>query len=126
VLENRTLLSNATWINPAGVLCDVGSNWSTGQAPGAGDTAIINTTAAATVTIQNGDNIQVQSVTSGRSAALAAPGTAVQLLISVRWIHEISPMISAGILFCLTSRFSGVLIRISVYSNSMFVSGELW
>ena len=40
-LENRIMLSNVSWIAPAGGDWSVGSNWSTGTVPGTGDTAII-------------------------------------------------------------------------------------
>jgi hypothetical protein len=71
VLEDRVLLSADTWINPNGGNWDVGSNWSLGHAPGTGDTAVINTAVAATVTIQPGDAIQVQGVTTGSKDTLA-------------------------------------------------------
>ena len=40
-LEPRILLSNVSWIAPAGGDWGVGANWSTGTVPGSGDTAII-------------------------------------------------------------------------------------
>ncbi len=70
-LEDRTLLSADMWINPNGGNWDVGSNWSSGQAPGTGDTAVINTTGAATITINSGDNIQVQGLTTGSNDTLS-------------------------------------------------------
>jgi RHS repeat-associated protein len=73
-LEDRVLPSMVTWINPNGGNWDVGSNWSTGSAPGAGDVAVINTTSAATITIQAGDTIQVQGVTTGSNDTLSVTG----------------------------------------------------
>jgi YD repeat-containing protein len=73
VLESRILLSADNWIASSGNW-DVGSNWSLGQAPGAGDTAVINTSSAATITIQSGDNINVQNVTTGSNDTLSITG----------------------------------------------------
>ncbi len=64
-LETRSLLSAVTWINPNGGCWDVGSNWSNGQGPGAGNDAVINTVVSAPITVQSGDNISVRSVTTG-------------------------------------------------------------
>src|SRR5438309_2039332 len=62
-LEDRTLLATINWINPGSGLFDVGSNWSGGVVPGANDVAVIDTGGtAATITIQNGDTIQVQGI----------------------------------------------------------------
>jgi RHS repeat-associated protein len=63
-----------SWINPNGGNWDVGANWSTGTTPGAGDVAVIDTTAAATVTVRSGDGIQVQAVTTGGNDTLAITG----------------------------------------------------
>jgi RHS repeat-associated protein len=70
LLESRILLSAPaadTWIAGNGSW-DVGSNWSLGHAPGSSDTAVINSTA--TISIQSGDTIQVQSLTTGSAMTL--------------------------------------------------------
>jgi len=66
--------ATVNWSNPAGGNWDVGYNWSTGQAPGTGDIAVINTTLAATITIQSGDTIQVQGLTTGSNDTLSITG----------------------------------------------------
>src|SRR5262249_55405007 len=40
ILEDRTVLSKVTWINPQGGDWDTKSNWSTGQLPGVGDDVV--------------------------------------------------------------------------------------
>src|SRR5262249_55973835 len=74
VMERRTLLAADTWINPNGGAWDAGSNWDLGNPPGAGDTALISTAAAATITIQSGDDVRVQGVTVGSNDTLAVAG----------------------------------------------------
>jgi hypothetical protein len=73
-LEARTLLSTITWANAGSGKFDVGSNWTGGVVPGGGDTAVINTAAAATITIQSGDHISVQSITTASNDTLANTG----------------------------------------------------
>ncbi len=73
-LELRALLAAVTWMNPNGGNWDVGANWSTGNVPGTGDTAVISTAGAATITVQSGDTIQVQSVTTGSNDTLSIAG----------------------------------------------------
>jgi hypothetical protein len=64
-LEDRTLPSTVTWINPSGGDWDTGSNWSTGTLPGAADDAVINTlNAGATVTHALGNADAINSLTS--------------------------------------------------------------
>src|SRR5437016_2996332 len=41
-LEERTLLSSVTWVNPASGLWNVPGNWSTGALPGAADDVVIS------------------------------------------------------------------------------------
>ncbi len=72
-LEDRLLLSADNWIAGSGNW-NVGSHWSLGHAPGTSDTAIINTSSAATITIQSGDHIQVQSITTGSNDKLSIAG----------------------------------------------------
>jgi hypothetical protein len=52
-LEDRVVPATITWSNPNGGAWDVGSNWVGGAAPGSGDTAVIDTTSAATITISS-------------------------------------------------------------------------
>jgi hypothetical protein len=82
VLEDRVLLSTDTWINPNGGNFDNGSNWSLGRAPVAGDTAIINTAAPATITLINGDNFQVQNLTNGSNDVLLIQGNALLTVVN--------------------------------------------
>ncbi|HEV3383195.1 MAG TPA: hypothetical protein VG097_00190, partial [Gemmata sp.] len=73
-LEDRTVPTADTWINAGSGNWDVGSNWSTGAVPTSSQTAVISTTSAATITIQNGDNITVQSTTTGSNDTLLFTG----------------------------------------------------
>src|ERR1700722_10900832 len=66
-LEERTLPSTVTWINPNEGAWDVGTNWSTGAVPGSGDDAVISTSSTATITIQASDVIEVQSLTTAEN-----------------------------------------------------------
>jgi hypothetical protein len=62
VLEDRVVLSQVFWTNPAGGDWSVASNWSTGQLPGAGDDVVINTPGI-TITHSGGTD-SVNSITS--------------------------------------------------------------
>ena len=73
-LEERSLLSTTTWINPGSGNWDVGANWSTGQVPGNTEDVIINIAAAATITIQSGDNESVRSLTTAATDTLSFTG----------------------------------------------------
>src|SRR2546421_131421 len=76
-LEERTLLSTINWIAGSGNF-DVGFNWSGGAVPGPNDVAVIDTgSTAATITIQNGDNIQVQAITTAGADTLSFTGVFV-------------------------------------------------
>jgi YD repeat-containing protein len=70
-LEDRTVPATVTWTASGSGNWDVGSNWSTGVVPGSGDTAVINTTGAATITLKNGDNYSIQSVTTSSTDTLS-------------------------------------------------------
>ena len=72
-LEDRTLLSQDIWQAGSGNWDD-GANWSLTHAPGTSDTAYISTTSAATITIQSGDTINVQSVSIGSNDTLSITG----------------------------------------------------
>jgi hypothetical protein len=78
-LEERALLSPVNWINPNGGNWDVGSNWSTGRVPGGSDDAIINTAAAATITIQAGDTETAHSLTTASNDTLSIKGGSLTL-----------------------------------------------
>src|SRR4051812_40647221 len=62
VLEDRITPTTNIWINANGGNWDTAANWSTGSVPGAGDDAVINTAAAATITIHGGDTESVHSL----------------------------------------------------------------
>src|SRR5207247_9069238 len=81
-LEERTLLATINWIAGDGNF-DVGSNWSGGVVPGANDVAVIDTgSAAATVTIQNSDNLQVQAIHTASADTLSFTVTSGLLPVS--------------------------------------------
>ncbi len=81
-LEERRLLTAIQWISTSSGDWNVGSNWSTGQVPGAGDDVTIDVAGASpTVTISSGSQ-SVHSLTaadplvlSGGSLALASSST---------------------------------------------------
>ncbi len=75
-LESRQLLSTIDWIGP-GTNWDTGSNWSGGNVPGPGDSAVIDTATPATITIQSGDNIQIQGITTSGTDTLSIAGGAL-------------------------------------------------
>ena len=49
VLEDRLLMTQVNWINPAGGDWDVAANWSNKQLPGAGDDVTINVAGNVTI-----------------------------------------------------------------------------
>ena len=67
-LEDRTLLSTVTWINPSGGDWDTPSNWSTDALPGPSDDVVINQPGI-TVTHDGGTD-SVNCVTSQDPIAL--------------------------------------------------------
>jgi autotransporter-associated beta strand protein len=112
VLESRTLLSSDSWSNPNGGDWDVGSNWDLGHAPGSGDTALISTTAAATITIPSDDNIQIQmqSVTTASNDTLTVSGGS--LTVTARNSTLSGPLSVTG--GSLTASGSGVTLHRAV------------
>ena len=56
-LENRTVLSTISWINPSGGDWNTASNWSTGFVPGKGDTADINISVTSPITITDAEEV---------------------------------------------------------------------
>jgi hypothetical protein len=79
-LEDRTLPATITWIAGSGNFDD-GANWSGGVVPGPNDVAVIDTgSTAATITIQNGDNIQVQAINTASADTLALTGVLVGIV----------------------------------------------
>jgi len=60
-----------SWTNPNGGDWDVAANWSTGVVPTSSDAVTIDTSGAATITIQSGDDIQVQSITTSSTDTLS-------------------------------------------------------
>jgi RHS repeat-associated protein len=69
-LEPRTLLATVNWVATSSGNWNVGSNWSTGNVPGSGDDAVIEPSAALTVTIDSG-NQSVNSLQCGSNATLS-------------------------------------------------------
>ena len=67
-LEDRTLLSTVTWINPSGGDWDTPSNWSTGTVPGPADDAVIGLSGV-TVTHSTSAADSVNSLTISASDA---------------------------------------------------------
>jgi RHS repeat-associated protein len=72
ILEARVTPAMINWTGPAVGNWDVPGNWSGNAVPGAGDDAVIST--AATVTIQSGDNLTVNSLTTASAATLSVTG----------------------------------------------------
>ena len=76
-LEDRLVPTTVNWINASGGNYDAPANWSTGQVPGPGDDAVIDTAATLSVVIQAGDNKAVHSLTttSNDTLTIAAGGS---------------------------------------------------
>jgi adhesin/invasin len=74
MLEGRVVPTTVTWVNSGSGNWDVGSNWSTGAVPKSTDTAVINTTGNATITIKSGDNITIQGLSTNSTDTLAMTG----------------------------------------------------
>ncbi len=74
-LESRLAPATITWTGAGdGTSWTDGNNWSGQAMPGTNDDAVINTGSAATITIQSGNSIHVQSVTTGSNDSLANTG----------------------------------------------------
>ncbi len=71
---NYPLTANISWINPGSGVWDVATNWSTGVVPGPNDVVAIDTADTATITIQSGDDIEIQSLTTGGDDTLSITG----------------------------------------------------
>ncbi len=69
-LEDRVVPATVTWMNPLGGDWDTGSNWSTGQAPGSGDDAVINMTGI-TITHSASNSDLVKSITSQSALSIS-------------------------------------------------------
>ncbi len=63
-----------SWTNPGSGYWDVAANWSTDVVPDSSDVVTIDTTGTATITIQAGDSIQVESLTTGGNDTLSITG----------------------------------------------------
>ncbi len=83
-LEDRTLPSTVTWINPSGGDWDTGSNWSSGAVPGPNDDVVIDMPGQNSFTVTHAANVAdaVNSLTSqdaiwlyGGSLAITAAST---------------------------------------------------
>ena len=68
-----------SWSNPDGGDWDVATNWSTGVVPSASDAVDIDTVAAATITIQPNDDIQVETLTTGSNDAISITGGSLKV-----------------------------------------------
>ncbi len=73
-LETRMVPASIQWINAGAGQWDVPANWSTGSLPGPADDVVINTPAAATITIQSNDRIAIHSITTAANDQLAMTG----------------------------------------------------
>src|SRR5262249_10696786 len=69
-LEDRTLLTMITWINPSGGDWATPGNWSTGPLPGPGDDVVIDISANITITHSSGTD-SIHSLTSRDALALS-------------------------------------------------------
>ena len=92
-LEERTLLTTETWINPAGGDWDTASNWSTGSVPGPADDAVINIPNI-TVTHSTSAEDTVDSITSQATLNLSSGSLSIHATSSIAG----GLMISAGTL----------------------------
>jgi hypothetical protein len=63
-LEQRTLLSQVSWTNPAGGDWDTASNWSGSAVPGTGDDVVITIPVTGTITHSQNINDVINSLTS--------------------------------------------------------------
>jgi hypothetical protein len=63
-LESRTLLSTVSWIGGSGDW-SVGSNWSNGTGPSAGDNAVINLPGIAVTHASGSDTVQSLTLNDG-------------------------------------------------------------
>ena len=97
VLEERAVPATITWINSGSGNWDTAANWSTGSIPGSSDDAVINTAAAATITIQGGDSLAVHSLTTSATDALALTGGSLSLAANSSLGGNLT--ISNGLLF---------------------------
>ena len=72
--EDRTLLSNVSWINAVGGDWDTASNWSTGQVPGVLHVVTINKSPGITVThsLGNADSVKSLTVAAADTLTLSA------------------------------------------------------
>jgi RHS repeat-associated protein len=109
-LEDRTLPSTVTWIATGSGSWDVASNWqdattNQNRLPTSTDDVTINTAAAATITIQAGDNIQVQSVTTASNDTLSISGGSLTVTAGTSALNGPLQVTSGG---ALTASGAGV------------------
>ena len=83
LLEDRVLPSTIFWNSPGNGQWDVASNWLDDQAvsrlPNATDDVVINQAGPLTVTIQSGDILSVNSLTTSANDALSITGGSLAL-----------------------------------------------
>jgi len=73
-LEDRLAPAVVNWIGSGSGNWDNAANWSSGNVPGPTDDVVINTTSAATITIQSGDDLSLKSLMMGTQVALSVTG----------------------------------------------------
>jgi hypothetical protein len=113
-------LPSISWTNPNGGYWDVPTNWSTGVVPTSSDVVSIDTSGAATITIQSGDDIQVQSLTTGDDDTLSITGGSLTVTAGISTLS--GPLTITG--GTLTANGSGVNLTAngatSISSASLF------
>src|SRR5579862_2841459 len=72
ILEDRSVPSAVSWINPNGGDWDTASNWSTGFVPGAADDVTINQAGSVTITHNNNSTDRIKSLTNSNIINLSA------------------------------------------------------
>ena len=114
-LVKWTLAGSGNW--------NTGANWSTGKVPGPGDDVVINTAAAATITIRPGDLESVHSLTTAATDALAIAGGSLTLAASSTLGGALAITTGAR----LTATGTGVIVQAggptTVSDSNLFATG---
>ena len=74
LLESRRMLAAVNWVGGAAGLWDQASNWSNDAVPTSADDVTINTTIAATISIQSSDTESIRGLTVGGNDVLSIIG----------------------------------------------------
>ena len=121
-LEDRLVPTTVSWINASGGNWNVGANWSTGQVPGSGDDAVIDTAATLSVVIPSGDGESVHSLTTTANDTLSITGGALSVAANSTLGGPLS--MNGG---SLTATGAGITVAIngttSVTGGSLFAVG---